>query len=458
MRRQTANRLALVASLLALVSCIDRVEQALSPDGFFVNKSPATYSQATALPAQNNSHTLNLAYDSSNINVPVPSLAPHTQASLAEILALANQAAADKALAQAKAEAAADGARKPFKFSQIFQRERTAQLTTVQAAPVPTGPQLRLPARIRLAGEQPDFNVRRCINLGNALEAPREGEWGYEIQAEDMGAIKDAGFDTVRIPIRWDNHMQSQPPYRVLPYHMIRVKEVVNQARSLGLNVIIDVHHYEALIENPRREEARFLALWEQIAQEFSGAPKNVYFEVLNEPTNAISMGEVNRLYSKVIPLIRRTNPERTLIIGGNHWNSVDTLDDIAWPNDKNIVATFHDYGPHEFTHQGAPWTDNPYPKGRRWGSAADLAELEQTYQLAQSFQVKRNVPIFVGEFGVIDQVPADQRANWIKARRKFMEAAGFSWCAWDLAGAFSSYDTVTREWLPGFEDAYFGP
>lgn len=302
------------------------------------------------------------------------------------------------------------------------------------------------------------FNVQRCLNMGNALEAEYEGAWGYTIQDRHLKAVASAGFDTVRIPIRWDTHTESRAPYTINYEFMERVKEVVGQAQYYGMGVIIDVHHYTDLIENPDREDARFLSIWDQIGTVFRNAPANVYFEILNEPTREISNARLNRLYRDVIPVIRQTNPNRVLIMGGNSWNSVDTLGEVDYPNDPNIVATFHDYGPHEFTHQGAEWTEPKMPFGVRWGSREDKAELLDTYQIAARFDSKFNRPIFVGEFGVINTVPNSQRATWTKARRKAMEQAGYSWCAWDFAGAFSIYDLDREAWKPGMLDALFGP
>ena len=41
----------------------------------------------------------------------------------------------------------------------------------------------------------------RGINLGNALEAPNEGDWGMVIQDDYFRHIKEAGFDTTGVPI-----------------------------------------------------------------------------------------------------------------------------------------------------------------------------------------------------------------------------------------------------------------
>src|SRR3954466_13212776 len=53
----------------------------------------------------------------------------------------------------------------------------------------------------------------RGINFGNALDAPSEGAWGMELKAEYFAAVRKAGFDSVRIPIRWSAHAGDAPPY-----------------------------------------------------------------------------------------------------------------------------------------------------------------------------------------------------------------------------------------------------
>ena len=40
----------------------------------------------------------------------------------------------------------------------------------------------------------------RGVNLGNALDAPNEGEWGVTLKAEYFAKIKQAGFDSVAFP------------------------------------------------------------------------------------------------------------------------------------------------------------------------------------------------------------------------------------------------------------------
>lgn len=336
----------------------------------------------------------------------------------------------------------------PAQTTPPVQTQQLRQLSNANPEPLETA-QITQTAQLGGAALRPNhFPVRRCMNMGNALEADYEGEWGYTIRERDFHTIAKAGFDTVRIPVRWDIKAQKRAPYKIDPAHMQRVIDVVGQAQNAGLGVILDVHHYRELMANAGPQGERFLAIWSQISQAFAAAPPTVYFELLNEPTDA-DMGQLNALYARALQIIRRTNPTRAVMMGGNRWNSLDTLGDVRFPRDPYLVATYHDYGPHEFTHQGASWEDNPPPLGKRWGSNKDIAELTDVISRASAFKARTGLPVFVGEFGVINEVPEDQRAEWTYVRRVAMERAGLSWCAWDFAGAFSVYDMSRERWKP---------
>ncbi len=82
-----------------------------------------------------------------------------------------------------------------------------------------------------------DYNrlLGRGMNLGNALEAPNEGEWGLTLKEDYFEAIRRAGFDSVRIPIRWSAHAGAYAPYTIDERFFSRVDWAANtieQARS----------------------------------------------------------------------------------------------------------------------------------------------------------------------------------------------------------------------------------
>ena len=206
----------------------------------------------------------------------------------------------------------------------------------------------------------------RGMNLGNALEAPYEGLWGITLESYYFDRIADAGFDSVRVPIRWSAHADNTAPYTIDPVFFNRVDWVVAQAARTGLAAVLNIHHYEALMASPADERARYLALWDQIATRYANESDAVFFELLNEPTEQFNErpGLWNSLLAEAVDVIRQTNPNRALIVGPVGWNAIDRLPVLQLPDDDQLIGTVHFYSPFAFTHQGATWVDPVPPVG----------------------------------------------------------------------------------------------
>ena len=218
------------------------------------------------------------------------------------------------------------------------------------------------------------------INLGGTLEGT-EGlvwDWGYPLQASHFRAIKNAGFQHVRVPIGFSYDLDASyydtlasAPYTIHPDLFKRVDWVVQQSLQNGLKVIIDNHHHDALFDDLEAETPRYLAIWKQIAERYKNQPNTVYFEILNEPGGALWQNYTtwNKLLRRTITLIRQTNPTRGIIVGGVLGNSAWALPYLSLPTDPNLIATFHYYSPYTFTHQGADWAWEPgtQPTNQIW-------------------------------------------------------------------------------------------
>ena len=209
----------------------------------------------------------------------------------------------------------------------------------------------------------------RGVNFGNALEAPSEGAWGMVLEASFFDVVKEAGFDTIRLPVSWTSHTDKESPYTVDADFMARVQWAVDEAIAHNLNIIVNVHHYDELNADPVNEEARYLSIWQQIAEHFKNYPDSVYFELLNEPHDAFNNDATlwNQLLVKALNIVRESNPTRAVIIGPVSWNSIGSLDKLQLPDDPNIIATVHFYDPFTFTHQGAEWVNPSPPLGILW-------------------------------------------------------------------------------------------
>jgi len=207
----------------------------------------------------------------------------------------------------------------------------------------------------------------RGINFANALEAPNEGEWGVTLQQGYAEAVKSAGFQTVRLPIKWSAHAAADAPYAIDPAFLARVDEVVAWIVDRGMNVIVDFHHYDEIHVDPVGHAARWLGIWRQIAEHFQDAPASVVFELLNEPNDALDDATWNELVPQALAVIRETNPARWVVVGPTGFNGIGSLPGLHWPADDHLVLTVHYYDPFYFTHQGADWVDPSPPVGVAW-------------------------------------------------------------------------------------------
>lgn len=56
------------------------------------------------------------------------------------------------------------------------------------------------------AAEPRGLPIGPCINIGNTLEVPKANKLDDgAVTAADFQRIRAAGFDTVRLPVRWDD-------------------------------------------------------------------------------------------------------------------------------------------------------------------------------------------------------------------------------------------------------------
>jgi len=290
----------------------------------------------------------------------------------------------------------------------------------------------------------------RGVNLGNALDAPHEGDWGVVLKEEYFELIKNAGFDFVRVPIRWSSHADQVYPYTIDPIFFNRVDWAIDQAFSRGLTVIINVHHYVELMDDPKSNSERFLALWQQIASRYKNYPQNLYFEILNEPSGNLTSDLWNKLLSEAIGVIRKTNPRRKIVVGPGNWNSISALARLSLPKDgQDIIVTFHYYSPFHFTHQGAEWVPGSASwLGRKWsGNYFEKLAVRRDFDRAARWAKDHNRPLLLGEFGAYSKADVVSRVRWTTFVAREAEKRNIAWCYWEFCAGFGIYDKSTGKW-----------
>jgi endoglucanase len=261
--------------------------------------------------------------------------------------------------------------------------------------------------------------------------------------------IKEAGFSNVRINLHPFSFMDSN--FKISSEWLETLDWAVKNSLEAGLMVILDLHEFNAMAADPVAKKEMFLSVWKQLAPRYKDLPDNVIFEILNEPNRKLTPELWNSFLVEAIELIRKTNPNRTLMIGPANWNGIESLSTLVLPeNDKNIIVTVHFYHPMKFTHQGAPWAQEyANYKGITWtGTEEEKEEIDSKLQVAADWAKANDRPIYLGEFGAYDKADMESRARYTAYVARTAEKLGFSWGYWQFDSDFILYDIDKEEWV----------
>jgi len=316
-----------------------------------------------------------------------------------------------------------------------------------------------LTAQTREKAFETNAKLGRGINYGNMFEAPSETAWGNQWEPEYAGIIAELGFNHVRIPIRWEpsDRSMATPPYTVYSLFLNRIKQVVDSALNNGLYAIINMHHHEALYENPDGQKERFLAQWKQISTFFKDYPDSLLFELLNEPHGNLVAEKWNEFVPQALDTIRKENPDRIVLIGTPNYGGLGGIPYIELPDDENIILTVHYYNPFQFTHQGASWVGGNADEwlGTEWlDTETERDVMRQEFAPLKAFEIQHNIPVHIGEFGAYSKADMKSRARWTTFLSRYLEELGWSWAYWEFSAGFGVYNPSNKTFYTELVDA----
>lgn len=307
--------------------------------------------------------------------------------------------------------------------------------------------------------------LQRGVNF-SGLESEGQ-EFGYDswiFQGKYYDLLRERGFDHVRVPIDFFQHMGEAPDYTINEEFLRKIDIIVNLALSAGLKIVLDAHHFAGDLQvNVKGNEPRYYKMWEQLAVHYQNYPSGVVFELINEPGNAsqirpggpdvVTADKILRIQENAIKIIRKTNPTR-IIVHATRWNNgaaqlMDT--EPLLPDDKNIIMSVHSYEPMPFTHQGMDWDNDGIPT---YPGNADFTEemhyeIELVFKMIKDYQEKYGRPVWIGEFGVLkSKAPAEAITKYSDFIVKTMKDAKCGWCWWEFNGGFGIYSTEADKWV----------
>jgi endoglucanase len=396
----------------------------------------------------------------------------------------------DQAVAFEGSKVAASWSKRPL--SQSLEVRAGVRITLRLHAMAATPPDFMPPARLgRLTpAHRAILPLKRGMNLGNGWEAPPGSGWGLEFTPEDIDRIADQGFDHIRVPVAWHHYLESGETGMVIRRDLLAgLEPVLRRALDRKLHVMLNWHHFHDFTSAPDQHLGRFISGWESIARHFRDWPPGLFFELLNEPCDALTTETANPIYQKVIRAIRASNPKRILVVSPGKWGNVSELDRLRLPDTEDrLIVTIHCYDPFHFTHQGASWvglqdlrgvvypgpplTPLPIPPGLRDNpgvrafldsyntlpihqNPSSARQVIETLDAARAWSDHFGRPIHLGEFGAYQTGDLKSRSLYLRDVRSLAEQAKIPWALWEWKSGFGYWDTQTDQ--PRFRESLFG-
>ena len=319
-------------------------------------------------------------------------------------------------------------------------------------------------------GKAMNARIGKGINMGNTFDATCESCWGAgPVEQSQVQAIAAAGFNSIRLPVRWDQEALNDAPYTIAPEYLARVKEVVGWINAAGLVAIINMHHHQSFLTDVINPEAeiknqkpnpettaknleRVVEIWRQIAAYFADVDNNwLVFELFNEPRAGVSADIHNMMIEMTYPVIRETNPGRTLMYGSNDYNAYTGIRRLKLPADGNIIFTPHYYVPAQYALQGENY--NCPETITKWeGTTSEVNKMTEDFAKMRSLADELypgGLPINIGEFGATECGGKDSRVLWVKQFVKLAKQYNVSWNYWGFTnvGGYEIFDKQLGTW-----------
>ncbi len=288
-------------------------------------------------------------------------------------------------------------------------------------------------------------------NLGNTLESHDttksglavETGWGNPKTTEDMIlSVKNAGFNAVRVPVTWGEHMDGDV---IQTEWLDRVQEVVDYAYNNDMYVIVNLHHDDAIWFNPTEAEypqdsAKLKKIWEQISERFKDYGDTLIFEGINEERTIGSENEwmggtaeeravVNKYIQDFVDTVRASggnNAERSLIVTSYGACAEEVaMNDLIVPNDDHIIVSLHYYAPWKFS-SGESTTFGDSEK----------AELDAKFSSMKKKFIDKGHPLIIDEFGCVAVADDSVRSEYYSYYISAAKSQGIKCFVWDNGAA----------------------
>jgi len=350
-------------------------------------------------------------------------------------------------------------------------------------------------------------------NIGNTMEVPKNPtDWGNPFpDAAYVKAIKDAGFNTVRIPCAWDSHASNGT---INAGWLDSVKTVVDLVIGNGMYAILNSHWDGGWLEDhvfdgegydktglvnssAATVAAKQESYWKQIATKFAEYDEHLMFASANEPGvndpwnggadngqwafNEARMQVLKQFHEACLKAVRSTggNNATRIVVVQSPRTEIDKSPLLAsmYPTDPAgegyTMAEVHFY-PYQFSlmtsgdedwgkmfyywEDQTPGNDAAHTcSGTALGSKKSIDEL---FSGLKSRFYDKGIPVVIGEMGAVKRLSLtgnnlkahlNARAAWYGYTVAAAKKNGLVPCVWDTGDEGDGNFTIIRRQVNKF-------
>ena len=289
--------------------------------------------------------------------------------------------------------------------------------------------------------------------------------WNNPLTTREMiTAVKERGFNAVRIPVTYFNHTVKDT-YEVDAAWLDRIQEVADYVISQDMYCIIDMHNdgstggwlrvspkpttsgtdAQTESENVRK---RFAAIWKQVAEKFRNYDDRLLLQDCNELTNSASqwdypgetdiewMNDLNQLFVNTVRATGSNNETRCLLVApysGAYEASV--IQGFRLPKDtveNKLIAAVNCFYPADFSWTLASDNDTSYTDVVDWGSNEDMADMDKLFEDMKATFIDQGIPLCIVAFGSDDKGNTQARVEHARHFVKDASQYGIPCFWWD--------------------------
>ena len=273
------------------------------------------------------------------------------------------------------------------------------------------------------------FDASNCNWLSDPLDY--ESAWcGTKTTKELILELKNAGFNSIRVPVSWHNHIDAD--HNIDKAWLDRVQEVVDYVYEEGMYVILNIHHdddpvYMYPSYDCTDSSKKYLTdIWTQLAERFADYDTHLIFETMNEPrqvgtdiewwvpdVNADNAKEafdcINQMNQAAVDAIRSVskgyNTERYIMVPGYCASPEFALiDAFQMPEDSlataenRLILSVHAYTPYNFALNLSGTSEFDISK------TSSTQDIDSFMRRLYTKYVSKGLPVVIGEFGALDK------------------------------------------------------